>query len=203
VKHSSLVEDSGRHTVYWHYTQRPDNSFMLTLRAAIASELLATAARDAIARVDPTLALYDLRMMDERVLRSLGPQRTPMVLTLVFAAIAVTLAVVGIYGVLAWSVAQRVGEIGVRMALGARLADIVRLVLRHGVLLIALGLAFGAAGALALGRVLAAQLPEVSAADPWILAGALGVSAVTALVASWVPARRAGRIDPMQALRAE
>lgn len=203
VKHASLAEEPGRNTVYWFYEQRPDVSSVFTLRAGIPPEQLANAARDAIARIDPTLALDDMLSMDERVLRSLGPQRAPMALTLVFAAIAVSLAVVGIYGVLSWSVAQRVGEIGVRIALGAQIRDVVRLVLRQGAFLIALGLAFGAAGALALGRVLAAQLREVSPADPVVLIAAMLGLAATALFASWLPAWRAARIDPMQALRAE
>ena len=107
--------------------------------------------------------------MDARVANALGPQRTPMVLTLVFAGVAFALAVIGIYGVLAWAVTQRVGEIGVRMALGARAADVLRMVMKQGARLIAVGLVLGLAGALALGRVLAARIPEVAAVDPLVL----------------------------------
>jgi len=126
-----------------------------------------------------------------------------MVLTLVFAAVAFTLAVVGIYGVLTWAVTQRFGEIGVRLALGARTSDIVRLVLTQGGKLIALGSALGLIGAAGLGRVLASQLRTVSALDPAVLVGAVLALAGAALVASWLPARRAGNTDPMIALRAE
>ena len=113
-----------------------------------------------IAMLDPEVALFDARLLDERVEGSLGPQRTPMVLTLVFAGVAFALAVIGIYGVLAWAVSQRINEIGVRMALGARAADIGRMILKQGGKLIAIGLVVGVAGALALGRVLSSQLDE-------------------------------------------
>ena len=135
------------------------------------------------------------------MLDALGPQRAPMVLTLVFAAIAVALAVIGVYGVLAWAVARRVGEIGVRMALGARGADVLRMVMKQGARMIVAGLVLGTVGALALGRVLASQIPEVGAADPLVLAGAVLVLTAAALAASWLPARRAARVDPLQALR--
>ena len=126
-----------------------------------------------------------------------------MVLTLVFAAIAVTLAVIGVYGVLAWGVAQRFGEIGLRMAIGARKSDVSRMIMKQGARMIAAGLVLGTAGALALGRVLASQIPEVAAADPLVLAGAALTLTVAALAASWLPARRAARVDPIEALRAD
>jgi ABC-type antimicrobial peptide transport system permease subunit len=137
------------------------------------------------------------------VQRSLGPERTPMVLTLVFAAVAFTLAVIGVYGVLTWAVTQRFAEIGVRLALGAQARDVVRMVLVQGGKLIAIGTAFGVVGAAAIGRVLAAQVNGVSALDPAVLAGAVVALVAAALVASWLPARRAARTDPMLALRAE
>jgi ABC-type antimicrobial peptide transport system permease subunit len=124
-----------------------------------------------------------------------------MVLPLAFAAIAVTLAVIGVYGVLAWAVAQRVGEIGVRMALGAQRADVVRMILRQGARMIAGGLVLGTAGAVAVGRVLAARIPEVGAADPIVLAVAALTLTSAALAASWLPARSAAHVNPMQALR--
>jgi putative ABC transport system permease protein len=124
-------------------------------------------------------------------------------LTLVFAATAFTLAVIGIYGVLTWAVAQRVAEIGVRVALGARTTDVVRMVLTQGGRLIALGLVIGAAIAVVLGRVLASQIQTVSALDPAVFAAAIGGLGAAALIASWLPARHAASIDPMQALRSE
>jgi putative ABC transport system permease protein len=141
--------------------------------------------------------------MEDRVAGTLGPQRTPMVLTLVFAGVAFALAVIGIYGVLAWGVAQRVNEIGVRMALGARAADIGGMILRQGGKLVAIGLAVGVAGAVVLGRILSSQLERVGAFDPLVLALTVVGLGGAALVASWLPARRASRIDPLTALRSE
>jgi predicted permease len=201
VKHESFTTDEFEHTLYWHYAQRPEAAGMFVLRASVPPEALTAAAQAAIARLDPGLALYDVVPLEARVLRALGPQRASAVLTLAFAAIAVALAVVGVYGVLAWAVARRTGEIGVRMALGARAADVLRLVMRDGVRMIALGLVLGTAAALALGRVLAARIPEVAAADSFVLAAAVLVLTVAALVASWLPARRAASVNPLQALR--
>ncbi len=159
--------------------------------------------RPPIAALDPDLALFGTAAYNTFLDRALGPQRTPMVLTLVFAAVAFTLAVIGVYGVLTWAVTQRFGEIGVRIALGARARDIVRMVLAQGGKLIAIGSALGLVGAAAIGRVLASQVRTVSAFDPVVLVGAVLALAAAALIASWLPARRAGNTDPMIALRAE
>jgi putative ABC transport system permease protein len=174
---------------------------MFVLRTRLPVESLTSGVAAAIARIDPTVELDNVVPMAARVRDALGPQRAPMVLTLVFAAIAVTLAVIGVYGVLAWAAARRVGEIGVRMALGARAADVLRMIMKQGASMIFAGLVLGTAGALALGRVLAAQFAEVDAADPVVLAAAVLVLTCAALFASWFPARRAARVDPLQALR--
>jgi ABC-type antimicrobial peptide transport system permease subunit len=173
------------------------------LRTVVPPEQLAGAVTAAITALDPEVALYDTRTMDDRVASSLGPQRTPMVLTLVFAGVAFVLAVIGIYAVLAWAVSQRVNEIGVRMALGARAADIGRMILEQGGRLIAIGLVIGVAGALAAGRVLASQLERVGSFDFTVLVLTVAGLGGAALVASWLPARRAARVDPLTALRAE
>jgi ABC-type antimicrobial peptide transport system permease subunit len=203
VKQGSLAEDPRKETVYWHYLERPVRSGAFALRTALPPEQLTRAAAAAVAAIDPDLALFDVRSMDARIASSLGPERTPMVLTLVFAAVAFTLAVIGVYGVLNWAVTQRFGEIGVRVALGARSQDIVRMVLGHGGRLIVIGAAVGVAGAIALGAALAAQIRNVSAVDPGVLAVSVAGLAAAALLASWIPARRAARIDPMRALREE
>jgi ABC-type antimicrobial peptide transport system permease subunit len=126
-----------------------------------------------------------------------------MTLLAAFAAIAVTLAAIGVYGVLAYLVSQRTQEIGLRLAIGAAPGDVVRLILREGVMLASIGLAAGVAGALAAGRALTTMLFGVTATDP-ITFGVVSLAlAAAAAVASYLPARRAARVDPMQALRAE
>jgi predicted permease len=203
VKQASLAESGSKETIYWHHEQRPRNAGVLTLRTVVPPSQLAGAVSAAIAAIDPDVALSDARTLDDRVEGSLGPQRAPMVLTLMFAAVAFVLAVIGIYGVLAWGVSQRVNEIGVRMALGARAADIGRMVLRQGGTLIAIGLVIGVAGALGLGQVLASQLERVGSFDATVLALTVVGLGAAALIASWLPARRASRVDPMNALRSE
>jgi predicted permease len=203
VKLASLAETDSKETIYWHYEQRPQNAGVLALRTVVPPSQLAGAVSAAITAIDPDVALSDARTLDDRVEGSLGPQRAPMVLTLVFAAVAFVLAVIGIYGVLAWGVSQRVNEIGVRMALGARAADIGQMILRQGGKLIAIGLGLGVAGALGLGQVLASQLERVGSFDATVLALTVVGLGGAALVASWLPARRASRFDPMNALRSE
>jgi predicted permease len=203
VKQGSLAENPTKETVYWHYLERPVNDGSFAVRTALPPEQLTRAATAALAALDPELALSGVQSMEARVASSMGPQRTPLVLTLVFAAVAFVLAVIGVYGVLNWAVTQRGGEIGVRMALGARAQDVVRMVLAQGGRLVAIGVAIGVAGAIALGLVLAAQIRNVSAVDPAVIGIVVAGLASAALFASWVPARRAARIDPMRALREE
>jgi predicted permease len=201
VKHTSLTEEANTPTIYWHYRQQPQPSGVFSVRATLPVERLTQSARDAILRIDPELALYDVMAMDARLARSLGPQRAPMVLTLVFGAAAFALAIIGIYAVLTWAVTQRIAEIGVRMALGAAASDVVRMVLRQGAKLTVIGLVLGTLGALALGRLIQSQVRDVGAADPLVLGVALTSLAAAAVLASWLPARRASRIDPIEALR--
>lgn len=203
VKHESLAEQPSKETIYWHYTQMPSFEGVITLRTALPPEEVTRAASNAILRVDPDVPLSNVMSMHARVVGSLGAQRASMVLTVVFAGVAFALAVIGIYGVLTWAVTQRHGEIGVRMALGARGADIVQMVVKQGGRLTALGLVLGIAGAVVLGRLLASQIQDVSPVDPVVFAVAVIGLGVAAMLASWMPAHRAARIDPMQALREE
>lgn len=203
VKQTSLAEDPTKETIYWYYRQRPQLAGMLVLRTRLAPEQITREASEAILRIDPDVPLTNAMPMNARVLASLGPQRTPMMLTLVFAAVAFALAIIGVYGVLSWVATQRVGEIGVRMALGAEARDIVGMILKQGGKLTMIGLVAGSACALALGRLMSSQIYEVSAADPMVFAGSLLGLTAAALLASWLPARRAARVHPMQALREE
>jgi predicted permease len=201
VKQASLAVSPTKETIYFHYTQRPEAAGRIALRTTLPPDTLTRAAKAALAAIDPEIALSQAQPLDALVQRSLGPERTPMVLTLVFAAVAFTLAVIGIYGVLSWAVTQRVAEFGVRMALGARSSDVVRMVLGQGSHLIAIGLVLGAIAALGIGRLLASQIGTIDPLDPAVLAIAIGGLGMAALLASWLPARRAAAVDPMRALR--
>jgi putative ABC transport system permease protein len=149
------------------------------------------------------LPVFDVRTMEEHRERSFWQQRLFGIMFAVFGAIALLLAAVGVYGVLSYSVSQRTQEIGVRVALGAERRDVMRLVVGHGLKLAGLGVGFGLLGAAGITPVIASQLYNISASDPASFAGvALFLSAV-ALIASYVPARRATAVDPLIALRNE
>jgi len=203
VKETSLATDAVKDTVYWHYEQSPANAGAYVVRTMLPPAQLTRAIRAAVAELDPELALFDIRTMQERVAGSAALQRTPMVLTALFAAAALVLAVLGVYAVLSWAVAQRTAAIGVRVALGAQSSDIVRMVLGHGLRLIGIGVVLGLVCALGLGRILGSQIRDLSAMDPIVLAPAVLTLAIAALLATWVPARRAAQVDPLRALRAE
>ena len=141
--------------------------------------------------------------MERMVADSMAQRRFSMFLFGIFAAIALTLAVVGLYGVMSYAVAQRTHEIGLRMALGAQRGDILKMIVGQGLLIIAVGLAAGLLGALALTRVMSSLLYEVSATDPLTYTGIALLLAAVALLASYLPARRATKVDPMVALRYE
>ncbi len=156
-----------------------------------------------LATVDPGLAIAIPQSMDAIVAQAVGQTRLMMWLLGIFAGVALLLASIGIYGAVAYTVEQRTGEIGVRMALGAQTFDVLRLVVNQGMRPVIIGLAIGVAAAFALGRLISTQLYQVSAHNPALLAGATLLLAVTALVACLLPARRATLVDPVQALRTE
>lgn len=164
---------------------------------------LAGAVRQAMRQVDPDLPVSEMRTMDEVLAVSMRSRRWTMGLLAAFAALALVLALVGIYGVMAWSMAQRTREIGVRMALGASSGDVLGMALRYGLTLCGIGVAIGTLGALALRRVIAGFVFGVSAADPAIYAAVVALMLAVALAACYLPARRASRVDPAMALRWE
>lgn len=178
-------------------------SLFLVIRTVGDPTALTAPVRDAVADLDPRLALADVRTMAQQVGDSLAPRRFLLFLVAVFAGAALLLAALGLYGVLSYSVTQRTRELGLRSALGARPGDVSRLVVRQGMMLTAAGLAVGVAAALAGGRVLASQLVGVTPRDPVTLATVVLLSAGVAALASYLPARRATRVDPMVALRSE
>ena len=164
---------------------------------------LAPQLRAQVAALDRDQPVASLQTLDAALAEMLAPRRFTMILLGLFAAIALILAATGIYGLLQYTTAQRTHEIGIRIALGAAKMDVLRAVLTQGLKLILIGLAVGVAGALALTRVLASLLYDVTPTDALTLVSVSGVLMTVALVASYIPARRAARIDPMEALRYE
>jgi putative ABC transport system permease protein len=152
---------------------------------------------------DPALAVADIRTMGEIVSESVAERRVTMTLLAVFAVAALLLAAVGIYGVIAYSVSQRTQEIGIRMALGARQADVLRMVVGHAMALTLTGIVIGGAGGLLLTRLMRDLLFHTRPADPLTFAAVAALLAFVAAAASYVPGRRAAGVDPVVALRSE
>lgn len=203
VKRHRLTETSGRATYYLPSRQSTTRIFRLAIRSQLDAAAMAGPLRAATAKIDPEQPIWDVLSMRERIDRSLGERRTPMLLVVLFAAVAAGLSCVGIHGVLAFAVAQRTGEIGVRMSLGASPGTILRMVLSEGCRLAAIGVALGVPLALVLGQQLRAQLFGVEVVDPLTLGLVAGAIAIIALLASLTPALRAARASPMEALRYE
>ena len=164
---------------------------------------LAAAVRRTVWEIDKDQPVSDIRTMEEVLSESIARQRFSMLLLGVFAAVALVLAAVGIYGVMSYSVAQRTHEIGIRMALGAQRGDVLKLAVGHGLKLVLIGLVVGLAAAFILTRVMTSLLFGVSATDPPTIVIISLVLIAVALLASYIPARRATKVDPMVALRYE
>jgi putative ABC transport system permease protein len=175
----------------------------LLVRSPADRAAVVAAVRRAVRDVDRELAIGDVRTLEEMRDRSAAPARFRTLVLSTFAAMALLLASLGVFGVLASSVSQRRRELGVRIALGAKPADVYRLVIGEGARLAVAGLAAGAALALIVTRTLSALLYEVSASDPVTFAGAAVLLFAVAAAAGYLPARRATRVDPVEALRAE
>jgi putative ABC transport system permease protein len=188
---------------YRPWTQRSSPFLNVLVRSTTRPEATTGIVRLALKKIDDGLPIIQPNTLGGIVSESLGERRLTMALLGVFAGIALLLAVVGIYGAVAYTVEQRTSEIGVRMALGAQTIDVLRLVVRQGMHPVILGLIIGLTGTFAVGRLLAAQLYQISPHDPFLLGAVAIVLAVAALLACLFPARRATRIDPIQALRTE
>jgi putative ABC transport system permease protein len=205
VKHSGLNQPADP-AVYEPFSQSDERwrRFMtLVIRARDASPGLVAEVKEQIWSLDSQIPVSDVHAMDELIAVSLAQQRFNMLLLGLFAALALILAAVGIYGAMAYAVNQRTHEIGIRTALGAQRRDVLRLVMRDGAKIAFFGIASGIAGALALTRLMASLLFEVKPTDPATFAGVALLLALVALAACYIPARRAMRVDPMVALRYE
>jgi predicted permease len=204
VKLRALVDAEERvGSYYFPFSQNTDSGISFAVRTAADADIMKAELRRVIREVDPELPLFGALTMQERIDDSLTSRRSPMLLSAAFGAVALVLAAVGIYGVLAYLVARRTREIGIRMALGSDSARVFRLVFREGALIVAIGLVAGSLCSWALGRYLESLLYGVRPMDP-LIASLAGLSLTTvALLATTLPAIRAARVDPMVALRDE
>ena len=184
-------------------TARPVDSLTLALKTAGSPEGLVAGARAAVRELDPDLAVFQVRTMEQALRRSMTARATYSWLLAVFALLAVLLALGGTYGVTSYLASQRTREMGIRIALGARTADIRRSVLKGSLVVVVVGMVLGALSSIAAANQISSLLFGVSPHDPVVLVGAVLVLGLTALAASWFPAVRASRGDPMTTLPSE
>ena len=202
VRRHELAEEPTP-AVYFRQVIAPRSFVTFAVRAEGDSRTLAGPIRQIVHEVGPNQSIRSIATLGDVISDSIARDRFFTVLFAVFGGLALVLAAVGIYGVLAYTVSQRTQEIGLRMALGARPTDVLRLTVGKGMLPVGVGLALGTGAALLLSRVLESQLYGISTTDPTVIVAALGFFATIALLASYLPARRASRVDPMVALRTE
>jgi putative ABC transport system permease protein len=199
----TALESEAKPCLYIPYPQFPSSGMTLVVRGAVDPKPLIPAIRDEVWAVDKDQPVTDIKTMDQSIAESVSPRRFNAVLLASFASLALVLATVGIYGVMSYSVAHRTREIGIRVALGAQSSDVIKLVVGGGMFLVLTGVVIGLAGALALARVMTSLLYGVSATDAMTFAGVSVSLMAIAFFASYIPARRATRVDPMIALRSE
>jgi putative ABC transport system permease protein len=198
---TTSLESTPRPAIYVPYYQTAWPTMSAVVRTAGEPARLAAAVRGEVLALDRSQPVYNVRTLEEVLSRTLASRRFQTMLLAGFAVAALALAVIGVYGVLAYAVAQRTRELGIRIALGARRRDVLAHVIRQAATLIGAGLLIGAAGALAGSRLLASLLFEVSPWDPAVFAGSVSLLAIAGLLASWAPARRATTVNPIVALR--
>ena len=202
VKQYALDTDS-RVAFYTPHEQSPSGTMYVTVRTATDPLGMASAITSEARAMDPNVPIYDIKTMDQRLSESLARRRFAMFALGLFAAVAMLLAAVGIYGVMSYSVTQRTREIGIRMALGAPTSGVLRLIVGQGMLLAGVGVVIGLAGAVATTRLMASLLYGISATDPTTFVAIGVLLASIALLACYIPAQRATKVDPMVALRYE
>jgi putative ABC transport system permease protein len=205
IKHQGLNQQAGPE-VYIPYAQgagETQRSMFLAVRTTVDPMSLAAAVRNEVTAIDRDQPVADIQTMEQRLAASLAQPRFNMLLLGIFAAVALALAAVGLYGVMAYGVTQRTHEIGIRMALGAQRSNVLKLVVRQGMAMALIGVVLGLAASFALTRVMASLLFGVSATDPLVFTIIALLLAAVAFIASYIPARRAIKVDPMIALRYE
>ncbi|HXU34288.1 MAG TPA: ADOP family duplicated permease, partial [Thermoanaerobaculia bacterium] len=202
VRHLGLDEESGNQS-YLPLFQAPNSEAGLVVRTAGSPAGLAAAVARTVREIDPSLPVANVKTLDALVADSVAEPRANAFLLSLLAGLALVLSAVGVYGVLSYSVAQRTREIGLRMALGAGAGEILRQLLREGLGIVLAGISAGLVGAFFLARVLASLLYGVTPRDPWTFVGVPLVLLAVALLATWIPARRATRVEPVVALRYE
>jgi putative ABC transport system permease protein len=202
VKELGLAEANAPQ-LYMPLRQWPVQQMAVVVRTATPPMTLADAVREQVRTVDPSLPVSKMRPLDDIVSRSISQPRFYMLLLTIFAAVALALASVGIFGVLSYAVAQRTREIGIRMALGAQERAVLQMVVGQAMLLVVSGIGLGAVLALVISRGMSTMLFSVTATDPATFASVAAILCAVALVASYIPARRATRVDPIVALRSE
>lgn len=198
--HGLDAEEQRVGAYYWPLAQSPSSGLWFVARTGLSAEVASDAIRRELAAVDPELPFFDVQSMSTRMDESLVSRRMPMLLALAFGAVALFLSAVGIYGVLAYQVAQRSREIGIRMALGSSVRAVFGLVLGDGLKIVATGLVLGFLGALATGRYIETQLFGVNTLDPVVIMSVAAILAAVSFVAVSIPARRAAKVNPVIAL---
>jgi predicted permease len=202
VRHGKLENEAG-FEIYRSYTQSPIPYMALVVRSDTTSSGVISSIRNELSALDSTLPVYSIRPMEQLIARSLAPRRFQMILLSSFAGLALILAIVGIYGVISYSVTERRHELGIRLALGAQSRDLLVLVMSQGMKLALVGTGLGLVAAFALTRLMQTLLYSVSPTDPLTFAMITILLTLVALLACWIPARRAARVDPLVALRHE
>jgi ABC-type antimicrobial peptide transport system permease subunit len=202
IRQESLTENVAAE-LYLPNTQMAMNGFTLFVRTTSAPLASVAAVRNQVLTVDKDQPIYDVKTLAQRVSDATAVSRSLTILFSAFAVLALVLGLVGVYGIVSYSVTQRTQEIGIRMALGARALHILQLILRHGLVLVVCGVALGVAGALALTRFLATLLFGITPTDTFTFVVVAAIFFFIAMVAALIPARRATKVDPLTALRYE
>jgi putative ABC transport system permease protein len=202
AKHASLRAAPEPET-YVAHAQHPRPSMTLVMRAGSDPNRLVAAVRSEVQGLDNELPVFSVKTLDQYMTASVAEPRFNTLLLGLFAALALILTAIGLYGVMSYTVTQRTHELGIRMALGARPGDVLRLVIRQGMTMAAIGMVIGVAAAYGLTRLMTSLLYGVSATDPMTFAVVIALLTVVALLACYIPARRATKVDPMIALRYE